>query len=780
MEVDLQPLEVTSKSPFQSRLTKAGKARQLWTQYIQGDKDQSDDRAMVRDQLGGKLPQTDEETQELGLLTGRPININFGEGEAQVRVRVGQLIQKAWMRGKIARTKLKSNLGLTFNETERIEGEFDNTIDWLMRRGWSNALYATMHLAFEFEMIGISFGVFPKDWEWESYGMDQVKLQQNRRVGAQTVEAYIMREKYTAFKLASILADENATDGGWNKAAVRACLDNLSTNDRQTNNWSMEEYINEVLNNSIWYEGADASTIPILHVMVQETSGKISFLVLTENLIPKVEEHTFLCRRDERYDSMDEVIVTFIAETGAKDFQSIRGNGHRLHQTDREMNTALSLALTDLIRSGGAQMEVADEENYNKLRIKRIGNDTILGPGTKFVPRQNNIDPRGIMAARELLARSQENSTGVAYPRQDQVGPERTAAEIHVNTNTKDIIRSIEDMFFFIPYGKLIQEMVFKILRDDHSASTKNGRIALEFQKRLLTAQIPETLWRDGIESIESTAFVDELSSIDIKALVELMNMLPPTAREKMLRYIVARITGWRYAQELMPAAGPSMSFQAKVAMLETNDFAMGSEVPVLPDEPHIEHALIHSGPMQTFEEKCTMVLENQQAKPEDIQKAITAYAAAIHHLDQHLQFASQINPKPPELPALAQLVGASKNSLKRILSISGPIMEKRAKDEAERMGQGASAVDAVQQIKIEAEKTRIEMIKARTAAEVEGIRMKDKAKMENFQLAQARKIQGEDLLASQKITQQMADQVSEMTSAPPAITQPSQPPQTP
>lgn len=763
----MEDLDVDVKSPFKSRLSNANKARGIWTSLVSGDDKASQDRALVRDQFGGKLPLSNEDLNTEQLKDA--INVNFGEGEAQIRVRVGQILMNCYNRETVASFTLKDNDAIEFNEKERIEKELARHFNWLIKTGWEDGLYAMFHLAWEYGLMGTVFAVFRDagDWAFQSYGLDQVKLQQQRRVSTKSVEIYMMQDQYTAADICAHLGPNEATSkaNGWNTQLLRKCLDKLSSVDTTKTSGSLESYIEEVLDNALMYSNSKAKTINVIHSVIQEASGKYSYKIFTELAVTDKpgDDAEFLYTGDEEYDSSRNAIVMFVSETGPKNIQGIRGAGHRMHDIDAQMNRALSLALTDMFRAGGSMIEIADEEAYKELRYKRVGNDRIIGPKMKFVEKTSPNNSGPAVAAHELMGRAQQNVNGLQFQRgADATLQERTAAEIKMVGATQDVIRTVEDMFFYIPLGWTYQEVFRRITRPDiYTPESKQGRVALEFQKRLLASKIPQSIIDDGVESIHANGLTESLDAIPIEVLERTMQMLPLGPRTKMQRYILARIGGWRLAAELMPEGAPKTTVETKIAILEVNEFAKGQMVPVLPSEPHILHMLVHIEPIEGFQNLCVQKIE-EKAPIDEIHAAILAFTALVDHIDKHFSAASEVTPKPPELPAIGLVLGNAKNSLKRVTSIGTALGKKHAEEEAQKEEQQQQAALQAQQAST-VDKQSEEQAKIRSAYVDEQIKLaaaandrkiaeeKAQVKMDATMISTVRKGQAQD----QRISQQ-------------------------
>lgn len=736
------------------------KLRDIYEACRRGDEPAALQRAKIRLEFSGRLPWDDNDENNPAKRGG--LNINFNEGEAQIREQALELVALIWEPEYPARFNLKSEVEGGFAQRQNWARAIADKFKWLIKRGWKSAFYQYCHLAHEYVEIGVCFqihGASKSDFTWVAHGLDDVKIHQKTKAVMADITFVGYIDRWSAHKIAEKYLNPAE---GWSKPMLKQCLMNLSNLDTSTKGMQFdpEEYARAIQDQAFFYDSSSEMSIQILRGIYVESDGSVSSaMCAADGLTLRDGEEEFIFKGEKYADSIDECLTLFISETGSKDIQSIRGAGHRMHDTALYGNQALSIAITDQLRAGGAMWKCS-EEDYINCRTKSFGSDMLVTEDVEVAPKPYVDTSASVLAMRGLLAQVQESSARIVSQRGVDSGNQvRSASEMNIIQQMKQRASNLNNLFFLVPVGRGMESMYRRAVDPNQDPETEHGRIALEFQKRILQAGVPDMVMRNGVDSVEAYNFGGGMDNIPIGELVNLLAVLPVQAKPMVLGNILARYFGWDAVMEILGETGlSSRGAEMKIPMLETIAMAAGNEVLVIPSEPHIEHLLVHVEDIAASRDRVMTEMEKPDGNPV---QTMLGLANLLLHMQSHIAQAEAQNPKPPELAAIGEAVGAGMNALKQLGSSVKAYMEaKQARDMQKQ--QVEPQQDAQNQIAMDRWQTEKQIILDR--AEVEKNLMIEKQRIQNegAELRTVQKLQAEGLKTASKIDSQVLEQATQ------------------
>lgn len=760
----------TEAEPFDPspRVTAPWQLREVYGDLYQADRVPNEDRATVLDGLSGGRPFDEGELQ----IMGRPdlINFNWGEGEQLINSQISLYNKMLQGAPYIARFTLRSDLKIPTGKRREYEDILADEFHRLNFRRWRRFFWSNLQLLREYVTFGVAFAYFgdDMDWRWHPGGLNHVKVQRMQKFfGPDCTETAFIQQDWTAADLVAPLrnGDEAAKEQGWDPEALRKAINYIRERTGFNNN--LEQFIHEIKNNELYYRSGRAKTISVLFNFTEEFDGKISWYILTEDASTTGSNkddnfEAFLFKKEKVFDTAADVFIPHVMAVSTGEIHSVRGLGHRIFEPDVQRNRMMCMMLTNCLEAGSPMVQASDEDSNTDWNIFRYGGSVVLPPGLTYVDRKvENLAPN-LQFANSLMERVAENVGGVMYNRTaNSSGQPETATQVRAVTDTNIQINESERLNFLESRGWLYTAQWNRIKKS--KATYPGGEEALSMIKRCRARGVPAHIIKDGVEYVEPmTSMITPGTTVtpddQLKAMMGLMDKLPPSGRQQVMRAAVGHFAGWYNADSILPAEGDfGPGWQGQMAIHENGIFsANGGPLPVLMDQDHLEHAIQHAIVAQNMEKMASEALNSREN--EQIFKGMKIFGDFVDHFSKHVAQLQDSPAPPPEFPQLKQMAMGMHNAVKALTRAASKIMLANQRNEpgTPADGGGPDAGDMAHdmtdaKIKMAQAEQEMRINQELHTQDLTNRQKKQDLLMDNMKIKTAAKVQAEDTIGSAK-----------------------------
>jgi len=675
MEISTAPLDIAGLDPVtgevpERRVSDVDAARSIYDTIWTSDLGSSKNRSLVDAMFGGAPPFNPDDLVEIG--QSERTNIDFGIAAAVKDQALAQYYDLTSSVPRLASVHVDYGTDEQRVEWEGIIAEeFHHTL-----MNWTEFEFNHQLLSDQFVSHGVGVAYFEDetDWRYRVTGLNEFKMPRGTKASEAEIEVATVEREYLAHQLYAFIRNPDvAEELGWNVEMVKQALMHacLATPTPYLADWEKLEI--ELKNNDLLYGNSKAKRVKVVHMWVQEFSGKVSHMIFLKDPLPAdtgfgEANEQFLYEKFERFDAPTRCFVTFTYGIGNGCYHGIRGLGFKIYPHIQLINR-MRCGMSDGALLSSAlivQPSDASTRSLEDLTLNYFGPYALFPAGLKIVEKavpdfRANMMP--VLA--DMTQTLQNNTIGFQSRGITPEGQARTAFEVRAQLQHEATLTSASINLFYHPWKRLLWEVFRRLSRRDSSPLEPGGKEAVEFKKRCMERGVPaEAIYH--VTAVWPVRAVGNGSpAMRSQVLSQMMSMygaLDQEGQAHLLRDNIAALVGQeavnRYAKPIDQPLRPPID--DKIAVLENATMSHGTTIPVSPGEDDFIHAGRH---LQALDE-LDQALGQGQADP---QASLMAMEVFLPHTAQHVQRLGQDKLRGQQVALMRQRLQQLNATAKRL-----------------------------------------------------------------------------------------------------------------
>lgn len=499
-------------------------------------------------------------------------------------------------------------------------------------------------------------------WMPVHFSQDESFLPDRTKQCADNAQVVVLREICLPHELFAYIKDKDAADStGW---LIGDTIDSI-------NNASPSQ-LRDILGGSsatdAWYQNAEreltvgsshmagASVINVYHLLACEVTGKVSHYRFADTEITsKQESMKLIYEKEDRFPSMSDCAAFFTFQKGNKSLHGSKGIGRDIYELagmqDRMRNEVVDRGILS-----GKTFVQGDFKMLHKFKMSVVGATVIVPNGWTFLEQKVDGNIESFLKLDAYFTMIVDQLIGSVSPRTFQ-GDRVTKAEVDLFAEREEAGKDSRISRFLQQFVDMVGTMQRRLCDKDTTDDE-----AKKLQKELLKMMTREEI--DEIAAKPVAGTVRDLTPLQrqmVAAFVAEKRGNPLYNQRKLeVEDLNARM-GSEFADKvLLPEEDPTESAeQQRMQLLELGLLSQGQAVPASPRDNHQIHLKVL---MPAAEALAGHVLQGQAGTP--------AFAAVIHHLEEHYNFALQSGVDKEELKPVADIVKKSGPVLAQLAAI--------------------------------------------------------------------------------------------------------------
>jgi hypothetical protein len=658
-----------SGAPPKSRIKDSKSLHEIYKKLRDADQASSKNRAEIQAMFDGAPPYNDSDLTASG--QAYRCNVNFDEAAAILESSVSGYIDLVHSVEHLL--SLKTDFG---SYKERLE--YNHILaDELTRaiRSWPQFYFNYMLLVHYFVAYGVGIAYWEDeiDWKWRVSMFGDFLIPRKTLACEEEIEVAVCVRSYQAHQLYRYIEDaEVAAEMGWNVEEVRKALIKAANGSNSIGTFTDWEALQrEFKNNDLFAGTAGASEIKVLHAWVKEFDGSVSYYMTLENN----EAEDYLCAKKNLYGHVNSAFVFFPFGVGSNGYyHSIRGLGYKIFPQIQLSNRLRCQMADGAMLSSTLLLQPSDEQALEDLNFTFYGPYSVLAPNTMNVVERAMPDvSRSAKPFLDDLVSQMQHKTGVYDNASSAISDnrEKTKFETQAIMSGQSRLSLASLNLFYEPWGRVLKEIVRRFIRGGYVQGEAGSKEILEFRARCEMRGVPlEAIDAIDIDSVRPVRAIGAGSeAARLLATDELTQLMPgfdEFGRKAAIRDRVAARFGYDLADRYTPPpdADARPVIDVKMALLENAQLQTGQNIPILPNENHLEHAKVHLTALAEIVE----ALEQQQVPVEQV---VDGMVNLFSHTTLHVEYVSQDTTIPEEganlRQALQQFGEIVNNSVKHV-----------------------------------------------------------------------------------------------------------------
>jgi len=663
---------------------------------------------------------------------------------------------------------IKSKFG---NEKERLVNSeniaiaFDQAI-----REWPGYLYNTEQDLEEMLLYGKGIGMWdsPLGWMPEHVFLSDLLFPDDIRIDFCNLEEFVRRVRLTPYELYKKIENRAAAEAmGWN---VDAAIDAIRfhrafTNHRKTR----EDFFRTISEAGFNWSLSVNQKIDLYEVYWREFDGKISKAIILQDYQPiadyinsnikgagKISEddirtqHGFMMLKVGLFNTWDEIMYMLTDSVGSGLFQDIKSQAESAFVACRQYDFTMN-SLVDAVRLNSMLMiEGQGPDSTKMLKQMEWLPISVMPDGAKFIQNRFQLPVAESMSFMQFFMGDMYRGMGQYRINAPTAGgKQRTKGEAELDAAESAKLSGTQIRRF-----NECQTLYFKQLYK-RFVSAKSSDDGYEYVKKFY--EILEELgtpkeaaaWKN-ITSIRSNlisgAGSPSFKLITAEKLLQITAITPANeGQENAVKDAIAALSGRDNVARYRNTKPTKITDTARVIGFEnagmTDAFVNPQNFPVLPTDPHIEHAVGHLQDMMMQLQMTMQAVQGGQPELADLSLAVRSVKFKGGHIMAHVEYIAKDESKQD---FLKQFMGGMQEAQGMADQLQQVYVE-MAQAEAQKQGQPNSEED----IKLQylAAKSGIEIDTKKKLADISV----GKASISHAQRTEQRKEQGITQLALQK-----------------------------
>lgn len=663
---------------------------------------------------------------------------------------------------------IKSKFG---NEKERLVNSENISIafDQALRE-WPGYLYNTEQDLEEMLLYGKGIGMWdsPMGWMPEHVFLSDLLFPDDIRIDFCNLEEFVRRVRLTPYELYKKIENREAAEAmGWN---VDAAIDAIRfhrafTNHRKTR----EDFFRTISESGFNWSLSVNQKIDLFEVYWREFDGKISKAIILQDYQPIADyinsnvkgagkisdddvrtQHGFMMLKIGLFDSWEEIMYMLTDSVGSGLFQDIKSQAESAYVACRQYDFTMN-SLVDAVRLNSMLMiEGQGPDSTKMLKQMEWLPISVMPDGAKFIQNRFQLPVAESMNFMQFFMGDMYRGMGQYRINSPTAGGnQRTKGEAELDAAESAKLSGTQIRRF-----NECQTLYFKQLykRFVSSKSSDDGyEYVKKFYEILEELGTPkEAAAYKNITSIRSNlisgAGSPSFKLITAEKLLQITAITPANeGQENAVKDAIAALSGRDNVARYRNTKPSKIDDTARIIGFEnagmTDAFVNPANFPVLPTDPHIEHATGHLQDMMMQLE--TNLQSIQQGQPElaELSRAVRSVKFKGGHIMAHVNFIGKDPSKQDFLKQFMQGMGEAEGMADELQQVYIQMAEAEA--------QKSDKANSEEEIKLQylAAKSGIDIDTKQKLADISV----GKASISHAQRTEQRKEQGITQLALQK-----------------------------
>lgn len=578
-------------NPVKRRIQDATAARELYQGFLEADDKGSRNRAVITAMFDGETPFKQTTLEKAG--QGWRCNVNWGQAEQlldSAQANYVDLLES--VRTLIA---VETDFPAKPSEKTRFEQIIAKKITELLR-DWDDWHPTMLLLAVYFIEHGVGFCYFEDhlDWRPEESRLGEVFLPRNIKVAESCYFAWCIRKNYQIHELIEFISDEeDAEEEGWNVEAVKAVIKNAADSDETVRDYDDWEKVQEMIKNNDIGFSSKLDQVCVVNVFVREFDGTISHYRVDE----EGETEEFMFEAPSRFENVHQALVTFVHGVGTNgQIHSVRGMGKRIFGPVSASNRLHCANYDGAMTSSGGMIQPESMKGISKMPVQNHGPYNVLAPGYKYVDRATpNLTTSTIpvlsMMERMIGERAGQYTRSAPLFDSSQKTRFQFAAELELNSR----LSVTQLKLFYKALDRLFREIVRRLAREDYTEVEPGGDAVKWLHDELEKEGVPlEALFQINHRRTKARRALGNGSPEQRRAisqeLMDKSSQFDAVGRQRLAYDATYDLVGDDATRYITEPEDNRVSIDGQMAELENIHLMEGQEIPVAPNQLHLDH----------------------------------------------------------------------------------------------------------------------------------------------------------------------------------------------
>ena len=536
------------------------------------------------------------------------------------------------------------------------------------------------------------------DWRCKSIKAGDLLISDGTKSNIDDWNVVVVRARYQVHELYSFISNEKAAATmGWNVEAARKSIIGAAPASERTPGHDWEYFQQQIRNNALSYS-AQCDTVLASHVFYREfptaehPEGAISHLIIDE----RGEGKKFLFRKVARYDNWRQALQCMYYDKGDGTHHGVKGMGVKMYSA-MEIKNRLKCALMDNAFLNSTMVwQATTPSDLNKTSLVQAGPITIIPPNFNVIQRNTSGQIEGPLAIEDRIEDLMQNNLSQYRQRLEKQGNPRTATEVEAITSQQSILGKTQLNRYYEQLDGLFAERYRRATNSDLTKDVPGGAVALAFQKACVKRGVPRKAM-NNVEWVKATRTVGQGSAYSRRStlgqLLEIVNMLPETGRDSVLRDYISALVGQSNLERFMPE--PEKDYhqqeQEQEAAMENALIKLRAPIPVSSADNHVIHTQSHMG----FGAEVAQSIQ-QGGNPAEI--AVTLQAA-LAHISEHLSGMEGDDTRADILKALSEQAKQLSQIAQKAMQHAQKMMQQQQQQQQQAPQQNGGGEDMKEQV---------------------------------------------------------------------------------
>lgn len=596
-QIDVNNPEFTESGKNKIKaISDAGQALQIAQKLEWNDRERDIRRARVLSAFNGSAPYCSSDL--VGKAQSYRYNVSFGFLEGVVG---RAIVPYNDLTINIADlTEIQANL--TDEKLKIVQIEFGNIV-----QKWGRWPKFITRLNQDLVLNGYNTAIWPSDYDPFPIFVSQKDgfVDEGSPNDVNDLELFTWKKAYLLHELYAKIHDEDiAEKAGWNVDNVRTALTNAAPQSiynqstSTSGQWTAIE--SAIRGGSIWSSMVGAKMVNTFHVFVAELDGKVThYIVLDNQIVDKSNADPFLeksqgvelFKKEERFESMRDMLVYFDLETGDGTWHGSKGVGQRAFNTHVAIDKLRCSVLDQAFVSGLTLLQPADQTSQEEFTLTVVGPFAVIPPGININPLVLPAVSGTTFQVDNLLSATSEQRIGDVVPQGQQLvqqAPE-TATAARLKAGRQELITRGNLKRYIDPISELMSIMVRRLLK-----SNSPNPYAKEFQKELKRKGLTDDDIKE-IRGARNTGRIEDVlgnTAAGTQVIFAEFRGDPEIDQTDLKRRRIASVLDADAADELLISDKDQTKKieSARLQEIEINTILGGLNVPVSPRDSQVDH----------------------------------------------------------------------------------------------------------------------------------------------------------------------------------------------
>jgi hypothetical protein len=483
-----------------------------------------------------------------------------------------------------------------------------------------------------------------------------------------------------------------AASAGWNVEAMKKWIVRVFREDFDTRSDTSAvggvgvlESMLETMRRNDYFEANQFRKFHVLFVFVREMAAprKITQIIVPANdqLVGDDCDKEFLYKKQDAYDTMDDVFFWFCPDLSKHYIRSARGIASDVAPKSAVKDRVCCAMVDGVIRAMSLVVRQQGPGASPVTSLQEVGPYTVIGQDFEAVPNANQMSnfQSAVSVVQMLDQESTGSLAGMAFgatvPRVAAGGDRQSKAEAEI-AERRQTQRDDNYMTSRLAFHRLVWRGTFrrfmKIATGPDVVCREYPHVQ-EFKERCEKRGVDKATLREALKTFqvdvsrEVMLGMDGLTQLIADALAQFGGTSDEPGRKRMAHDVIRFRLGPKLANRYFPIEsrdnGPSND--ASVATLENNALQAGQPVLVGPDQRQLAHINVHMQVLQSIQEQVQNGIAEAQReweeqgqmeqsadgnlapKIEDPERLMQVLVATSQHIQEHLAiFSVQPNTK--------------------------------------------------------------------------------------------------------------------------------------